>query len=365
MATFTCEVVKLDISEHPNADAIEIANVGLFQSIVKKGEFKSGDLAVYIPEGSIVPENIIKKCHAWDETKQRGKLAGAKYNRVKAVKLRGILSQGLVCPLPEGAEPEVGDNLAEILGITKYDPNENLPASMRTRPVGELLGYTLVFDVENIKHPGNKFEEGNPVWVTEKIHGASCLIGVLPEDVVASKVKNLEDLYKGQLYLSTKRQSKRGVIISPFENTSVYVKALTKEPNIYEKILEYYKYSKVKGLVLLCEVFGRGVQDLTYNTDPKVLFFGGYWAKYNFVYEPIPTKELHEIFSSLQLPTVPLIYKGPYFKELLDKHTRGTSLICPDQIREGVVFRSECGNRLYKSVSEDYLLRKGNITEYD
>ena len=99
MSTFDCPIVTAKITAHPNADAIEIANIGLFQSIVRKGEFYNSTRGIYIPEASIVPSWIIKVCHAWDAEKGHGRLSGANYDRVKAVKLRGVLSQGLLTPI--------------------------------------------------------------------------------------------------------------------------------------------------------------------------------------------------------------------------------------------------------------------------
>lgn len=97
MAEFEVKVVKIDrIEDHPNADALELAVIGGYRAIVKLGEFEAGDLAVYIPEAAIVPDWLLKRMGL------EGKLAGKDKNRVKAIKLRGILSQGLVLPLEYG-----------------------------------------------------------------------------------------------------------------------------------------------------------------------------------------------------------------------------------------------------------------------
>ena len=48
MAEFEAKVYRLKIEEHPNADALEIARVGDYRSIVRKGQYKTGDLGVYI-----------------------------------------------------------------------------------------------------------------------------------------------------------------------------------------------------------------------------------------------------------------------------------------------------------------------------
>jgi RNA ligase (TIGR02306 family) len=91
MSTFEVAVHPITISEHPNADALSLGAIEgqAWQFIVAKGLYNDGDLGAFIPEGSVVPAPIIA------EMDLDGKLSGAERNRVKAVRLRGILSQGL------------------------------------------------------------------------------------------------------------------------------------------------------------------------------------------------------------------------------------------------------------------------------
>lgn len=57
MSSFQVPVKRISaIEAHPNADAIEFAVVDGYRSIVRKGDFASGELVAYIPEASIVPE---------------------------------------------------------------------------------------------------------------------------------------------------------------------------------------------------------------------------------------------------------------------------------------------------------------------
>ena len=77
------------MKEHPNADALEIAQIEDYMSLVQKGVYHTGDLVVYLPEASVVPQDVI------EELGLEGRLAGKTKNRVKAIKLRGVLSQGL------------------------------------------------------------------------------------------------------------------------------------------------------------------------------------------------------------------------------------------------------------------------------
>jgi hypothetical protein len=109
MATFETKVVRLVIEPHKDADTLEIALIGGYRAVVPKGQFKTGDLAAYIQEASIVPDEII------EEMGLTGRLAGSKHNRVKALRLRGIFSQGLV--YPARSHWNEGDNVMDEMGI--------------------------------------------------------------------------------------------------------------------------------------------------------------------------------------------------------------------------------------------------------
>jgi len=99
MSTFSVKVRKIEILPHPNADALELAQVDDYRCVVKKGQYKTGDLVVYIPEAAVVPEWILKQYNFWNEKENKGMLAGSLGNRVKAIKLRGELSTGIILPI--------------------------------------------------------------------------------------------------------------------------------------------------------------------------------------------------------------------------------------------------------------------------
>jgi len=106
------------------ADAIELARINGWQCVVKKGEFKVGDLGAFL-EIDAIPPDIPAFQFLWaprsaapDETAPRP----AKF-RLRTMKLRGALSQGLLLPLSAlGIEGEEGDDLTSVLGVEKYEP---------------------------------------------------------------------------------------------------------------------------------------------------------------------------------------------------------------------------------------------------
>ncbi len=104
----------LNVTPIPDADAIETASVLGWQVVIKKGEYKVGDLCVYIQIDTVVPET-----EYFDFLRER------KY-RVRTIKLRKQISQGLIVPLPKGKFSE-GDDVTELVGVKKYEKPDNNP----------------------------------------------------------------------------------------------------------------------------------------------------------------------------------------------------------------------------------------------
>ena len=185
---FESRVYALRIEQHPNADRLELAAIGGFRCVVGKGSFVDGDLAAYIPEAAVCPDWLIA------ELGLEGKLAGSKKNRVKAVKLRGSLSQGLVYPVSDGMirgrQVAAGDDVTELLELVKYEPP--IPISMQGE-VRAAHGATLKFDIEDFKKYPEEFRDGEPVVITEKLHGTWCCLGWHPEHGAIVTSKGMSD----------------------------------------------------------------------------------------------------------------------------------------------------------------------------
>lgn len=382
MASFETKVYRLEIEEHPNADRLELAKIGDYRSIVLKGQFKDGDLGVYIPEASMVPDWLIRKLGL------EGKLAGKQHNRVKAVKLRGVLSQGLVLPviwkngLPKidlDNEEEyflydfdgdieaiksrcIGIDVARVLGITKYEPP--IPVHM-SGEVRNTFGKTLKYDIENFKKYPDVLREGESVVFTEKVHGTWCCFGWHPE---------LEDPI-----VTSKGLSERGLSFKLNERNknNLYVQTLISTGDQdYANVVDRIRSLGIgdgQPVYLLGEIYGRGIQDLQYGaTKPQFRVFDIYLGE--------PEKGMYlendvmvQVAGSLGLSTLPVLYRGPFYKEIMEEYTSGPEMISGTEanIREGIVIKPiqernnlELGRVILKSVSESYLLRKGG-TEYN
>jgi RNA ligase (TIGR02306 family) len=364
MSTFAVHVVRVAIGPHDNADALEIAGVGDYRSIVRKGQFRSGDLVAYIPEQSLVPEALL------DEMGLRGKLAGKEGNRVKAIKLRGVLSQGIVYPAREGWVE--GQDVAAELGVSKWEPPAP-PAHMNgvVYPAG--LDRCMRYDIENFKAYPEVLEVGEAVVFTEKIHGTWCQVGFLPPSMIDEQ---------GHLVVSSKGLAGKGFAFKPDapDNVDNLYLRVARGLQIDRKISEAFvaELAADQPIFVLGEVFGAGVQDLAYGAKPDAAGVLGFRVFDIHVGRPgqgayLGDEALERACAGMGLARVPVLYRGPFSREIMLAHTDGKETVTGKamHIREGIVVRTcverrdpKLGRVQLKSVSEKYLLRSGG-TEYN
>lgn len=389
MSSFSVPVVRIKAIEPIyGSDAIELAVVGDYRSVVQKGLHKVGGLAVYIPEQAILPAYLIEVMGL------TGRLAGSDKNRVKAIKLRGQLSQGLLYPIsPEGVliitSPGIdgspdraasftvkeGEDLADQLGITKYVVPVPEHLAGEVYAAGQHL--TVPYDIENIKKFNEVFQDGEEVVMTEKLHGTFCGVGILPRGDWEEKH------FMDRFVIFSKGLGGQGLCFKASESNmdNTYVKTLI-ELGVLTKLSDLQANMEEEGafdrpMFLLGEIFGAGIQDLTYGVPRQYRLFDvcvGYRGdQHYFSYEA--RKHLAE---HLGLPMVPVLYKGPFSKEVLDQYTNGKETISGknEHVREGVVvtpveerYEDNLGRVILKSVSGDYLTRKTKngqeATEYN
>ena len=186
MSSHPVKVVRIDsIEEHPNADRLELAHVAGWQVVVQKGRYQPGMLAVFVPLDSILPTKLEEHLFPPDAKIKLEK------SRVRSIKIRKALSQGmLIWPedvtalYPELAKAKEDDDVADILGVTKYEPP--LPHYQRfggPRQKGTRKNHPLFSkytDIENWKHYPKLFVDDEDVYITEKVHGNQHQIWCIP-----------------------------------------------------------------------------------------------------------------------------------------------------------------------------------------
>lgn len=359
MSSLIVEVCKINkIEKHPNADKLSIVTCKGWSCIVGLDQYREGDLVVFVPPDSIIPQNLIEK-YELTYLKNGG--------RVGTAKLRGYISQGLILNLPEGKKYKIGDDVANELNITKWQPPESKfnptstgkPTKKKQNPLFDK--YT---DIENIKNYNSVFKLEDKIVITEKIHGSNWRASNLP------------------IYLGKQNFFKRIINMIKVKFTDGYefvygshnVQIISDRQktfygeDVYGKVASKYNMKEVipKDYIIYGEIYGKGIQDLTYglNDIDLVIIDVKYKGKY------LPYEEFKQFCFERNLPTAPVLYIGEYDNSLLEKYTNGKSILCPKQIREGCVIKDyyennhqRIGRKILKSVSPDYLLRK-NATEY-
>ena len=347
MADYRCPLVELVIEPHPDADRLELATASGNVCVVAKGQYNTGDAAVFIPANSLLLPEMLERLD--DAT--RNYLGGRDKNRVRAARIRGIVSEGLLYTGPETVGGAVGADYAETLGCVKYVPP--VPVSMNglVEP-----GPRLAFDIENITNYQGVLIDGETVAVTEKLHGTFCCLGLHPDDGVVVTSKGYGER---QLRFAVDDETNRG---------NLYCLAWAAHSAKIEAAVRGYPGEPV---YVLGEIAGPKVQDLHYGlTEPRFFVFD---VKVGHSY--LPWHELVEVCASVGLETVPLLHEGEWRDGLDRDHRGGTSTLHRQTVREGCVIKPtverrhddpdglRLGRVVLKSVNPDYLVRQG-ATEY-
>ena len=152
------------LSPIPGADAIEVATVLGWQCVVKKGEFQVGDKIIFCEVDSILPPRP-----EFEFMKSRN-------YRVKTIKLRGQVSQGLVFPLnllSGGGEFEEGQDVTEALGVTKFEPE--LPPILQGTAKGNFPSFIIKTDETRIQNKPSLLSKYPDIEMVgcEKLDGSS------------------------------------------------------------------------------------------------------------------------------------------------------------------------------------------------
>ncbi|MFF2571667.1 RNA ligase (ATP) [Streptomyces sp. NPDC101191] len=357
MSTLRVTAEALTVHSHPNADALELAQVGLYRAVVAKGRYRTGDIALYIPEQAVLPTALV------DELGLTGRLAGKASDRVKAVRLRGELSQGLVC-LPKALDgvdleqaAQDGTDFAELLGITKWAPPIPPTMSGDVEAAPELLPWV---EIENLHRFPDVFEPGEPVVLTEKLHGTACLVTYLAEE--------------GRTLVSSKGFGAKGLALKE-DPRNLYWRAVHGHgvPAVAARLAERLGATRVG---LFGEVYGAGVQDLAYGANARAEDGLGF-AVFDVSAEidgQVRWLDPAEVLAPGELPLVPRLHTGPYDLDTVLALASGRETVSGRELhlREGVVVRPVTeryspvlgGRAIAKAVSPAYLTRKGG-TEYE
>lgn len=327
------------------ADAIELAIVDGWKVVVAKNVgHKVGNKVVYCEIDSFLP--IEPEFEFLRKTSFK-KMGGTEGFRLKTIKLRGQLSQGLIIPLGDAIEVmkrkngevyfemlEVGMNVSELLGIQKYEPP--IPAELAGKVKGMFPSFLRKTDEERIQNLKEEFEEyktsDKVFYVTEKLDGSSATFYMYNEEFGVCS-RNL-DLYETE------------------GNTFWKV---ARELDLENKMKNFGGNFSLQG-----ELIGEGIQGNPYNIKGQtVRFFNVFDIDAG---EYLPLNEFKFIIEDLGLETIPILSEefdlsNFTIDELLNL-ADSKSQLNPNFDREGVVIRSTDRTISFKVISNKFLLNE-------
>lgn len=311
----TCDVIIIKLEPHPNADLLSLVMIGDFQCVVRTKDWSDGDLAIYIPPDSIVPKT--------DEFEFLGD-----HLRIKARKLRGEWSVGLLIKAPDGAN--VGEDFMERLGVIHYEPKIHSNFKSGGDDTTPPKGFFPHYDVMNFRKYSNMFIEGEEIVATEKLHGTNARFCCV-NDV---------------MFCGSRNHWKKE------DNKNLWWQALLQNTSLEAWLRHNQEYS-VYG-----EIFGQ-VQNLKYGAGNGQLFFAAFdilkgdkWLDYH---------EARKVAKPLFW--VPTIYEGPFNKaDILDLAEGDSRWPGAEHHMEGIVIKPihertdrHIGRVQLKVVSNKYL----------
>ena len=387
-------------------DRVEYARVGGWWVIVRKDQFKVGDLAIYIEVDSQVPE------------KEPFMFLEKRKFRVKTLKMCGVISQGLLMS-PEdfgwkmirnastfetyifddkGPRYMKGDFVTKDLEITYYDPTDQKRKGkgpdkyakmaarrpdifkkkwarwMMRREWGKKLMFKLFgkkkdkrnwpawvvkTDEERCQNMPWLFPGNDTVWIaTEKIDGSSTTFTIKR----GKRGKNNFYVCSRNVMFDTPEKADKC-----FYDTNIYLEMANKYnvEEIMNKMLEVHK--EVDFITIQGETYGESVQKRTYGLE------GRDFMAFNLIfgYEPQPgvyttercnPYEMTKILKDYNIPTVPIVgeVKLPDTCDELLEYAGAVASEIDGGMREGVVFRTFDGAGSFKAVSNEFLLKYHN-----
>ena len=337
-------IKKIDnIEPIEGADAIELAVVGGWKVVVAKNVgHQIGDLVVYCEIDSFLP--IEPEFEFLRKSSYKKLVDGTEGFRLKTIRLRGQISQGLIIPASDAHEiifrnaPNVSVGLFEdldvtdMLGITKWDPP--VPANLAGTAKGNFPSFIQKTDEERIQNLSQDLErwkaENVQFYITEKLDGSSATFY----------------LRDGEFGVCS-----RNLDLKETEDNTYW--KVARELKIEEKLRELGRNLAIQG-----ELIGEGIQKNRYKIKGHTVRFFNVFDIDKF--EKVSRDEFLEVVDKLGLETVPVhMLNLPLVHDVegLLKLAEGKSVLNSDTEREGLVIRSLDNSISFKAISNKFLLK--------
>ena len=331
------------IIPHPNADTLSIAQVHGWNVIIRTGEFQEGDRAVFFQQDAWVPYTLAPFLKKGDKDRSYNEVLG---DRVRAIKLRGIVSNGILLPihilrdLPQWYEVPVGTDVSEFLGIQKWEPP--IPACLSGQMKGNFPSFIRKTDQTRIESCWDDFlDHSNEFYrIEHKMDGSSITIYHNQGELgVCSRNINLKLEQEGNTFVDVAKSS---MILDALQKTGMNI--------------------AVQG-----ELCGPGIQNNIHGLDKPEIFVFDIWdidsQSYLSPYDRgvilenlrkmgANISEVEVIEDSIHLEAARM-NTIPAMKKFVDRSLGKTKCI------EGMVFKSRESDFTFKVINDTYLLKNG------
>jgi RNA ligase (TIGR02306 family) len=313
------------------ADVIELAIVDGWKVVVaKEVGHQPGDMVVYCEVDSFLP---IKPQYEFLRKSSYKKMGDVEGFRLKTIKLRNQISQGLVLPLKDTLLSNVteGMDVTKDLGIVKYEPP--IPANLAGKIKGLFPSFIPKTNEERIQNLTNEFDswKNSVFYVTEKLDGSSATF-YIKDGVFGVCSRNLE-------------------LLESDDNTFWKV---AKYLNLEENMKKIGINFSIQG-----ELIGEGIQGNPYKIKGQtVKIFNGFDID-KYEYMTLPT--LMYLTEKLNLQMVPVLSDDFKLLNTIDemiKFADGKSVLNSVFDREGIVVRSFDKSISFKVISNKFLLNE-------
>jgi RNA ligase (TIGR02306 family) len=329
------------ISSIEGADKIELAIVDGWKVVVAKDvNHKVDDMVIYCEIDSFLP--VKEEFEFLRKSSYKKMSDGTEGFRLKTIKLRGQVSQGLILPMSvveyTNVQFKVGMDVTNLLGVTKYEPP--IPAELSGKVKGMFPSFLYKTDEERVQNLASEYEsykeknkEEVKFYVTEKLDGSSATF-YIKDGVFGVCSRNLELLEtEGNSFWKVARELK----------------------------LEEWLISLGKNICLQGELVGESVQGNPYKIKGQtVRFFNGFNID---TQENIPFLEFVELTQKMNLTTVPILdydFTLPETIEDMLEYADKKSELNSNFDREGIVVRSYDRTISFKVISNKFLLKSEN-----
>lgn len=347
-----------DLKPIEGKDRIVLATVLGWNVIVKKGEFNVGDKCIYVEIDSQLPEN-----------NPDFEFLRSKKFRIKTMKLGQVYSQGIVFPmsiLPQDKKYKVGDDVTDILKIKKYDPQAEEEAELNksTKPVKKYPQFLMRWSwFRKLVLHSKKQQRGFPMQIS-KTDEVRCQ--VIPKVLQYKEPMVVTEKIDGQSssYLLVKSKTWYGKTKYEFIVCSRNLRLWTPDGSNYWEMAHKYNIEAIlkqmigdnEWVAIQGEIYGASIQKNPYKMNDREL------RVFNVIYPSgrLGSLEAKEICDKNGLLFVPILEEHFILPDTVDEmleYATGKSVINPNVDREGVVVRSMDGQRSFKAVSPEYLIK--------